>query len=85
MRSRTGEARLGITAGKKVGGAVIRNRSKRRLRELYRTHLKQLKGGYDICLVARGLTATTDFSYLEQDFIAACQRVGIWNDEEVTD
>lgn len=69
--------RLGITAGKKLGCAVVRNRAKRRLRELYREKLPELKSGYDFVLVARGRTADTDYSRLTADFITAAKKCGV--------
>lgn len=45
--------RLGITAGKKVGGAVQRNRAKRIIRAAYRKNELILPIGYDIVIVAR--------------------------------
>ena len=85
MRNRSGQNRLGITAGKKVGGAVVRNRAKRRLRALYQINVPRLQPGYDVCLVARGQTAKAEFCHLQQDFLSACKYVGIWNDEVVAD
>ena len=49
LPNRMGRIRLGITAGKKVGGAVLRNRAKRRIRELFRTSLANIRPGTDIC------------------------------------
>ncbi len=72
--------RLGITAGKKVGGAVQRNRAKRRLRALVRTYLPKLKPNTDLVIVARTRTVTVSFEKLEQDFVAACKMVGILDD-----
>lgn len=46
--------RFGITAGKKVGGAVERNRAKRIIRAAYRKNELILPIGYDIVVVARG-------------------------------
>ena len=46
-------SRLGITAGKKVGGAVQRNRAKRIIRAAYRKNELLLPIGYDIVIVAR--------------------------------
>lgn len=48
--------RLGITASKKIGGAVQRNRARRVLREAYRMVAGELPQGYDIVLVARTKT-----------------------------
>lgn len=50
--------RFGVTAGRKVGGAVGRNRAKRLLREAVRPHLSRTRPGWDIVLIARaGLLA----------------------------
>ncbi len=73
--------RIGITVSKKLGKAVVRNRSKRRLREVYRTNLPRLKSGFDFVLVARGRTATIPFSKLITDFETAAKIVGVMIDE----
>ncbi len=46
-------ARIGITASKRIGSAVERNRIKRLLREIYRRHKEIFPPGYDIVLIAR--------------------------------
>lgn len=48
-----GDTRLGISASRKVGGAVQRNGVKRALREAFRHHAGKLPGGHDYVLVAR--------------------------------
>lgn len=56
-KNRTGDVRVGITAGKKLGSAVTRNRAKRVIREaVYTLHGRLLKS-YDYVFVARGKTA----------------------------
>ena len=47
------ENRLGLTTGTKLGHAVVRNRVRRRLREIYRLQEHRLSPGYDIVVVAR--------------------------------
>jgi len=47
------EIRVGVTAGRSVGGAVRRNRSKRLLREAMRPMLPDLPAGWDLILIAR--------------------------------
>ena len=48
-----GEARLGIAVPKKIGGAVTRNRIKRRLREVWREVLPEVPPGADYVLLVR--------------------------------
>lgn len=55
-KNRLGRTRIGLTATKKVGGAVQRNRARRVLRAALSEHLDKNSGGYDIILVARGQT-----------------------------
>ena len=47
------EPRLGLAVPKRVGSAVVRNRVKRRLRELWRSRLDSIPGGCDYVLVVR--------------------------------
>ncbi len=64
-----GYNRLGITAGSKVGHAVVRNKVRRRIREAYRLSEDSYRLGYDIVVVAR--TRAAEASYQE---IAGCLR-----------
>ncbi|CAO5682930.1 MAG: Ribonuclease P protein component [Holosporales bacterium] len=65
--------RVGFTASKKVGNAVIRNRCKRRLRALIDKNLISLplSFSYDIVLVAQSSLTSYLFSQLEADFSKA--------------
>jgi ribonuclease P protein component len=47
------ESRFGVTAGRAVGNAVLRNRAKRRLRAALQEHMTNVKPGWDIILIAR--------------------------------
>ena len=55
-KNRLGYTRVGLTATKKIGHAVQRNRARRVMRAALTEHLAQNIGGYDIILVARGQT-----------------------------
>lgn len=48
-----GESRLGITASRRVGGAVVRNRIKRRIREWFRLAGERARRGGDLVVIAR--------------------------------
>ncbi len=74
-----GQARIraGFTASKKVGGAVARNRAKRRLRALAQEVLEQkARPGWDYVLIARReATASRAFDALRQDLGRALDRL----------
>jgi len=53
VRQTDAPLRLGVTAGRKLGGAVRRNRAKRRVREAFRRVRNRLSGRGDIVVVAR--------------------------------
>jgi ribonuclease P protein component len=55
-----GEARLGIAVPKKIGGAVVRNRIKRRLREVWRELLPEVPRGADYVLLVRAPLAEAE-------------------------
>lgn len=65
-KNRLGRNRLGLVSSTKLGHAVVRNRCRRRLREVYRLEKPQLKTGYDIILVARSRTATAPWPELQK-------------------
>ena len=69
--------RLGLTVGKKVGGAVVRNRVRRRLREIYRLNEDKLVSGIDLVVVARVRAAHAPYRRLEQSFLKLCGKVGL--------
>ena len=71
-RTRRPEIRVGITTGKKVGGAVQRNRCRRIIREAFRQLWPQTSGGFDIVFVARGRTnhcKSTDLVRIMEDHL----------------
>jgi ribonuclease P protein component len=56
--------RLGLAVGKTVGSAVVRNRVKRRLRELFRRHKALVPGGYDLFVRAVPASAAATYAQL---------------------
>ena len=75
LKNRKGMSRLGCTVSTKRGHAVVRNRCRRRLREVYRLEKPQLKTGYDNILVARSRTATAPWPELQKQFRRLCRKV----------
>ena len=69
--NRRGHNRLGVTVSTKLGKAVVRNRIKRRLREVWRLHDAELQQGYDMILVARGRSARGEFREIEKAYLRA--------------
>ena len=59
--------RVGLTAGKVLGGAVERNRIKRRMREAVRMHLGELQLPLDVILHPRRTVLTLEFAALERE------------------
>ena len=75
-RGDEGPARVGFTVSKKVGGAVERNRVRRRLREVVRlSAARNLRSGSDYVLVGRSTALEIPFSRLVEDFAGALARL----------
>ena len=69
--------RLGLTVSVKLGGAVLRNRIKRRLKEIYRLNENEIKSSYDVVIVARSRAKDAPFSSMRQAFLKCCAGLDI--------
>jgi ribonuclease P protein component len=68
-------SRFGFAVGKRVGGAVVRNRVKRRLRALVRG--LDLAAGWDVVIIARPDAASADFDRLRKALVSLFGRAGL--------
>ena len=75
--------RLGLTVSTKVGCAVVRNRVRRRLREIYRLHEDALARGCDVVVVARVQAASSDYRRLEKSFLRLADKLGLLRKDAV--
>ena len=81
-RNRLGFNRFGITVSTKLGHAVVRNRTRRRLREICRLQSALLKDGYDIVIVARSAAVEAPFAQLTDSFLSLAEKLSLRRDAE---
>ncbi len=74
--------RIGITASKKVGKSVRRNRIRRLIRENYRAYEDYLKEGFDFVFVARNNEIMPAFSDIKKEMKFLFKRLGVFNQEK---
>ena len=81
QKNREGRSRLGVTVSKKLGHAVVRNRVRRRFRELYRLHKGDMLPGYDIIMVARVRAAELPYGKLEKQYLRCLSELGLLRED----
>ena len=81
-KNRMNTNRVGVTVGKKLGHAVVRNRVRRRLREVYRLNEERFTPGWDIVVVARSRCINADFGKLTQAYLSLAEKAGILRQEQ---
>jgi len=82
VKGRSGRFRIGITAAKKVGGAVQRNRARRVIREAFRALSPQLVGSWDLVFVARAQTLNCKSTELAAILSQQLSKAGILRQEQ---
>jgi ribonuclease P protein component len=77
-----GITRVGFSVSKRVGDAVVRNRVKRRLREIVRRRLPQVMPGWDLILTPATAAAQADYGALAGEIDELLTRAGLWNADQ---
>ena len=76
-KNKTRGNRVGITVSKKLGKAHVRNRIRRRIREVYRLNEEKFQPGWDIVVVARSKTESAPFDKLTKSYLSLARKAGI--------
>jgi len=71
------QPRVGVVTSRKIGGAVLRTRARRLLRESFRLHQHDLAQPVDMVLVARNSIVGKAFADVERDYLLALKRAGL--------
>jgi ribonuclease P protein component len=77
------KSRIAVAAGRSVGSAVQRNRAKRRLREALRQHLKQIRPGWDLLVIARRPILDAEYTHLQVALQNLLGRANLFFDKDV--
>ena len=80
--SNTKPARIGLITSKRVGGAVDRNKTRRRLREMIRAVLPSIAPGLDVVVVAKSPAASASFDELRAEWLILARRLSILPDSQ---
>ena len=68
-------SRFGFSIKKALGGAVVRNRMRRRLREMVRCHRQEIPAGWDIVIHPKSTVATAPFAALAEELVRVLKKV----------
>ena len=77
-KNRTDGNRVGVTVSKKLGKAHVRNRTRRRIREVYRLNEEKFQPGWDILVVARTKAVEAPFEKLTASYLTLAKKAGIF-------
>lgn len=81
QRNRRGHSRLGVSVSTKLGCAVVRNRVRRRIREIYRLNKAKMLPGYDLIVVARDRAVETDYQKLDRTYLRLLEQLDLLRED----
>ena len=73
--------RVGYTVSTKLGHAVVRNRVRRRIRELYRLNRDKMRPGWDVIVVGRGRIAAGPYQKMNEAYLDCLRRLSLLQEE----
>ncbi|CAM3631263.1 ribonuclease P protein component [Marinicrinis lubricantis] len=71
--------RLGVSVSKKIGNAVVRNRIRRKMKEIVRLHKDEVARGYDLIMIARKPVTEMDYHQMEKSILHILRKASIIN------
>jgi ribonuclease P protein component len=74
-------ARIGVSASRSLGGAVQRNRAKRRLREAFRPVVAEIRAGWDLVVIARPALLVAEWPAVQAAALSSVKRAGLLRSE----
>ena len=80
-KNREGRSRFGYTVSARLGHAVVRNRVRRRLREIVRLNGARLVPGYDVVIVARSRCVDAEYRKMEEAYLKAIKKLGLLRED----
>ncbi len=81
QRNCRGHSRLGVSVSTKLGCAVVRNRVRRRIREIYRLNKAKMLPGYDLIVVARVRAVETDYQKLDRTYLRLLEQLDLLRED----
>jgi ribonuclease P protein component len=84
LRTDLGDTRFGLATGRKLGGAVIRNRLRRRLREALRALAPSFQPGWDVLIIARPGLVNATHEELSEAIARLLRRGGVLEGSRTT-
>jgi len=82
LKNKKDTTRFGITTAKKINKAVVRNKIRRRLKEIVRKNLHSINSNYDVVVMCRVRGMESSYKDLENSFIKLAKKTKIYLGDE---